>query len=304
MSAAPWWERWPGRLEYELDALRDAGAVVEQDPEARRSGVVRLHVKWPLADRLVKLVVTFPDLYPYFRFEAEAPEENLPYHQHAHGKNLCLIGRETSKWEPDDTVAGLLGTQLPRVLMAADSRDEETVADVEEHQPEPFSEYYPYATPAIVVVDGSWRVPEDEVSGYLVIGLLSPHPSPPEAAVRGVVLEVQDNTKRPIFKADPALREAHRQVSMMTRWVRVPEAIREFDPAQFFERVRKLDQGASLNPWHPVTGGRLQLWGVHFPEEVEWREQGGKGWLFVARVERDSARPPKNPFGLPKRKGR
>ena len=41
---------------------------------------------------IVPLEVTFPDLYPYFRFEIVAPTLSLDHHQNPFGKNLSVAG--------------------------------------------------------------------------------------------------------------------------------------------------------------------------------------------------------------------
>src|SRR6266436_7634143 len=89
----PWWERWPGRLEYEKSALEEAGIHYELDAPAFESGKVILHLKVPLNEDLVRIDAHFPDVYPYTRFELVAPDLDLPHHQNPIAKNLCLIGR-------------------------------------------------------------------------------------------------------------------------------------------------------------------------------------------------------------------
>jgi hypothetical protein len=155
MSQAKWWVRWPGRLKWELQQLKKAGIVYDHDREALRAGVVRLYLTLTINGKPRRLSVTFPDSYPYFRFEIAAPDENLPYHQHPQSKYLCLLGRSTHYWNTDDTVARLLQEQLPKVFSTAESADREEVAGVEHHQAEPFSDYYTYAPSMLTVQSGN-----------------------------------------------------------------------------------------------------------------------------------------------------
>ena len=91
-----WWVHQPGRYEYELAQLDAAGIDYSIDEVARAEGILRLDLNIPSEEgQPLKLQATFPDLYPYFRFEIRAPEIDLPHHQNPFSKNLCLLGRST-----------------------------------------------------------------------------------------------------------------------------------------------------------------------------------------------------------------
>src|SRR5215203_2732352 len=105
MPVRPWWERWPGRLEAELVALSDAGIVCKRDEEAYGAGILVLHLEFPADAGKIALTATFPDLYPYFRFEVVAPELQLAHHQNPLSGGLCLLGREGGNWDPTCTLA-------------------------------------------------------------------------------------------------------------------------------------------------------------------------------------------------------
>lgn len=291
MKPYRWWERWPGRLEHELRLLDEAGIPYDRDDRAFAQGSVRLRVYPTVEGRRVNLDVVFPDLYPYFRFYVQAPDEDLPLHQHAQSKNLCLLGRRSDEWDTTDTVAGLLRDQLPRLFEAARSDDAAAVAGVEQAQAEPYGDYYPYV-PAMLMVQGDWAIPPDVRSGFLSIGTLAQQPDDPKGPplVRGVVLEVQDNARHPLARVDRPLRDAYAATTRTARWVRAKDPIAEFDPERFFQRVRGSDPGARNNPVHPFMGARLQIWGVLFPEQVGHRRMG-EGWVFVCRLELEGKGP-------------
>src|SRR6185437_13038694 len=108
-----WWQRHPARLDYELQALREAGFSITRDEESIADGVMRLTLLSQITGVPERLVVTFPDLYPYFRFEIEAPDiPVLTHHQHPFTKNLCLLGRSTLHWNTTDTVASIIQEQM------------------------------------------------------------------------------------------------------------------------------------------------------------------------------------------------
>src|SRR5215213_8372033 len=78
----PWWERWPGLLERELRTLAEAGIIYEVDEEARARGFIRLRLTVVVGGEELSLVATYPDLFPYVRFDVRAPDLDLPRHQH------------------------------------------------------------------------------------------------------------------------------------------------------------------------------------------------------------------------------
>jgi hypothetical protein len=183
----PWWERHPGRLEHELGELDRLGMAYTSDATARAAGLLRLTVTVPLREAgAVEVVATFPDLYPYFRPEVKAPALDLAHHQHPFAKNLCLLGRSTANWTTADTLAGILHSQLGTTIRdgAADpppgpARD----ALDEEHQGEPYSDYYSYAAGVMLLVDGGWSIDPADLYGDLVLrvnGSLPPPTNPPQ----------------------------------------------------------------------------------------------------------------------------
>ncbi len=278
-----WWERHPERLEYELRALGEHGIEYERDEHAFRAGILRVRLRATVNGDKHRLVATFPDLYPYFRFEVAAPDGQLPHHQHPVSKFLCLMGRPTHNWETDDTLAKLVSQQVPRVLRAARTSDGAGVLEIEHRQAEPFSDYYPYA-PSMFLVQGEWAIPKDESSGFLEIGLVPEHRD--STWLFGAVLEVRSNNHRCLAKADKRLRAIYCGPSLTVRWVRADAPISVFHQEAFFNHVRQLDFGRTRNQIHNRNSRGLQIWGVLFPDETEWRSRDQKGWVFVCRFER------------------
>ena len=152
----PWWIRFPGRLQYELDSLEGSGirATVRDDLQER--GVIALRLWLPEGVWFSRsLDAVFPDTYPYTRPEVYASTESLPKHQHPIEKNLCLIGRATENWVPSQTLASLLDTQLPLLRRAIEGT---ASPEDEEQQGEPVTAFFKYNTGSIVLVDSSWRI--------------------------------------------------------------------------------------------------------------------------------------------------
>lgn len=289
----PWWERIPERLDYELQALDDAGIPYERDEDAFAAGVARLFIHPEIDCERLDLTITFPDLYPFFRFSVDSKRQlGLSHHQAPFGDGaLCLIGRETGEWNTTDTVAGLIQEQLPRVLAAGRSEDRDFVDGIEQHQAEPLSDWYPYA-PAMLQIDSTWRIPEGTRYGQFT-ARLSPVKMTGEGhpLVRGVVTELRGENNEAIAAADPQLAQAAAaDEEVIGRWSWAPEGIATDDAEAFYHAAADFDLGAKEPPsWprKPVRDGnverQLHIRGVAFPEEHAHRDASGQGWVFVVR---------------------
>src|SRR5262249_10391097 len=68
------------------------------------------------------------------------------------------------------------------------------------------------------------------------------------------------------------------------RWVRMSKPLRESDPAKFLDQL--INENPELrSPWYrQLEGGRIDVIGVLFPEEVQWRESAD-GWVFLVRTQ-------------------
>lgn len=287
MSLEPWWKQYPERLAYELAALEEAGIRYERDEAAFPQGTLRLR----LDTGGLLLYATFPDLYPYTRFEAEAPELSLPHHQHPFSKTLCLIGRGSANWSVDDTLAAFLRERLPLVLEAGTSSSkEEGASELEEHQAEPFSDYYNYLPDSVVLVDGSWSFPGE--SGRLELGLMGSGP-----IVRGAVLRALDMQGHE-FAMAPENWKKLTSNAIRARWFRVGDPIEKEDAEAFLNELGKIHPQAKAPHWQKCgQGWKVDVVGVIFPEEVGWREVGD-GWLFVIRARKEKSKSPKNEHGF------
>lgn len=289
--ASAWFTKWPGRLEQELQALDGAGirySVTEGPPDG---GILELQLDLTVGGEDLHLVARYPDAFPYTRPVVFAPDLELSRHQHPFDRNLCLLGRSTANWTSDRTLAWLLVEQLPKALAAA--RDPlGTAADEEERQGEPISDYYLYQPGAALAIDSRWLVGEAE-GGQLkvLVDRSAPRPVPHTPIIRGVVAEVRATGAGSLHRADPGLlRLVQDGVEVTGRWARVdappPQAIhlgagwRE----AFVQELRAIDPRLAA-PQHEQFGNGdwIDIVGLVFREEQEWREYG-EGWLFFVRV--------------------
>lgn len=283
MLTRPWWERHPGRLEHEFQALRDASIPYEQDEAAFAKGRLVLRLRPTLRDgETITLEARFPAMYPYERFEVYAPGLDLPYHQNPFQKNLCLIGQATENWRVGDTLTRFIREQLPKLLEAVRAAGRVDADQLEEHQGEPFSAYYPYQDGAMLLVDGGWQFDPSVKTGQLRIGL--PEGTMAGGPLRGAVLEVRDQAGRVLARADSGLaRLFPKQVT--GRWVRAPQPIRQGHPSPFVAEAASLDARLRQPMPQPLGPASVDILGVIFPEEHGWRpERLSDGWVFLVHT--------------------
>ncbi len=279
MSIPPWWDRFPGLREAETAALDAAGLDYQVDEDAERRGTLRIHLRVPVNGETTRLVASYPDLFPYFRFEIQAPDLDLGRHQNPFSRALCMIGRGTANWEVDDTLASFIVDRLDTVIDAAADPGSAATAEAEERQGEPFSDYFSYQEAAVILVDGHWDLTGHE-GGSLMLGV-PPTPIAPHV-LRGAVLSVQDADGHEIAAADPRLAR-HFETPCAGRWVRLDAPPEQNNPEAAIEAFAEADPSLSAPSWEHLYDTRFDVVGAVFPEEVQWRAQS-YSWLFVVRV--------------------
>lgn len=277
----PWFERDPELLMREIEALTAAGAVVEIDEGARAAGVLRLIIGYPSPDGPVALVAIYPDFYPFFKPEVRAPDLRLKRHQNPTGHNLCLVGRRTSKWYAEDTLADVLSLQLPRLLDYARTGDIDPLIAVEEPQGEPASEYYnSESVPnSFLLFDGQWSIPSTVTEGTFTARcrVLPRDGAQPALLVQGQVVHIaaSDGTKLASWEGKEV---DNFPETLRGRWLRLENPI-----LGDINRVRDelgerwtwlMDEGRWPPQRHAALGALL------FPEEVRHREFAD-GWAVL-----------------------
>jgi molybdopterin/thiamine biosynthesis adenylyltransferase len=283
----PWWRVFRGRLRRELRELKRAGIAYKVDRAAFSSGGLKLELEFNYEGSKYRLVAQYPDTFPYFRVDVEAPDLSLPLHQNPFSKSLCLLGRRTENWRPSDTLAELICDQLPRVLTAAVAADRSSTAAFEEDQGEPATTFYSYLGRSAVLVDSSWTVPWACRGGWLYLGLRTFR----SQFVRGAVLQVCDANRTPFAVADSSIERLYGKKAVWIRWTR-----HEFIPcdtaAELFDRVAENDPRVRQFCWHRSKETAVDITGVLMQEEVA-RDRGADAWVFVLR----------EASGSPKRRG-
>lgn len=299
MSTSPWWQRHPGLLEFEIEQLEQAGYRVTPDADIRRDERrIQLRLQGEVEGVDLDLLATYPDLYPDFRPEVVAPSLALTRHQHPFAKHLCLLASSTSHWRADDTLAGLLQTQLPSILAASRTPEAARTEELEEHQGEPFTHYYTYDGNSAILIDGAWELPHDVEGGEFTFAYnpeavaIAPDGSR-SPVVRAVVTAIFDGRGRPLVESDPRLAKRYPGRGR-GRWIRLPEPPHLDDADAMLGQLRARDSALARAGGEPAkittrssgrgrTSWAIDVLLVTFPEETSWRTTGS-GWLGIAHA--------------------
>jgi hypothetical protein len=274
-----------------MKALEDAGLRYEIDEAEKSRGTLCATVWYPhpSTKRDIRLDITYPDAYPYFRPEVVARGETFGRHQDPIGKNLCLLERGSESWRVDDTLAGMLIEQMPKLLAtAAANVVTPELAIQEDRQAEPFSEYY-LSDPGAILIDTKWRLPSGVDSGFFQIGFVQIANVQKDCAniplIRGAVLRILDEQKSEVIVAPEAWQTLYANNRFFGRWIKLHEPIRTEDYNEFARQVRRLDSQSATNGHFDIKTLRMRIWATLFPEQHGYRETGGLGWVFVVTYE-------------------
>lgn len=282
---APWWERFPGRLEAEQEAFQARDLDFERDgAQFRDAGRVLLRGSIVHEGRTVELEVLYPDLYPYLRPEVFAPGLSLPRHQNPADYNLCLLDRDTRAWSPVRTAAWLVAERVPLLLSLIEG-DPEAMHAAEVPQGEPASTYFPTPAGIVVCVPAEALGLDHELrrgSGRLCFGAEAPPRIGVRALLGELVVRSQNRKTKVVARADDAPARRFSGDHKQMRWVRLDAAPQEFTAEGVFAAAEEAQTGFGRPPWQPVADGEIAVTGVVFPEEVRQGEYED-AWLFAVR---------------------
>lgn len=274
--AQPWWVRYAGRLDWELEKLIALGLRFSIDDDARRGGILRITVDVPKAitgTDFVSLVVTFPSLYPQFRPRVTAPSlAPLPHHHDPFGDDLCLVARGSTNWSEQDSLAWLISEQLPRVLEAPEKADP--------GQAEPYSAYFTYAQNAVVLVESD-RLPSREAEQGTLKLSMPPHGVGKSAPWMGALTEfgwADDNVEASKYLANVG------DVVVGGAWIRLGSPPDTDDPESLWLSASALLADGLPAATRTAAGHYFQALVVLFPEEQSF-DQKGDGVIVLLRDE-------------------
>ncbi len=279
----PWWQKIDGLLEYELKQLDEAGITYQLDENAKKRGIIVLrNIRVTLPDgRVINgIKAVFPDLYPFFRFELFSDSLRLGHHQNPLNGALCLINRGTRNWRTEDTLAGLIRSQLHNVIKLGESHSKEEVADNEVHQAEPIASFIPYDPGHGIFIDSSWiaAAPDEIRDGIIEVGLERTQPF-----YRGAVLSLSDNKGNVIGTAPDYLINRYK-IKMRCRWIRDNHFSVHQKSGAMLARVRAQSMDLTAPKFQQFNDVCLEITGVNFKDEYDWREKNWSGWVFILRV--------------------
>ncbi|RUU11538.1 hypothetical protein EOD23_10200 [Mesorhizobium sp. USDA-HM6] len=284
-----WEKRYPGRLKYELDALRAAGITPEIDEPALAGGRLSLTFDWPLDNATtLRLQAVFPDAYPHFRpqvFLLAGLDPPPARHRSPMEGNLCLLGRDTRQWTPGWSLCTLLEKQLADSLRGVGEEDQ---------QGEP-AEYWwnnlGRDSGSYCLIDSDWTL-GDASQGTLQLRYIQdqtvkvetengPSRSP---AIRAYVEEVRADDGQVLHQwAGPLpadLADADNRLEVP--WARSKETI--LPEPQLDAQLKKLRQEYSwlerARPRNYGSGLKFDLRALVYPSELAFGETG-LGWCFI-----------------------
>jgi len=276
-----WYEEYPERLEFELQALKNVGYSFEEDIEKRAAGQLVLYVTYPISGVDHRLTVVFPPNYPYFAFQVFASTLQLARHQDPFSKLLCFVARIDSEWNASqDSVAKYLLEQLPEVLKANEGKS----AVLEARDGAPITGYMEDSFfPGALVVTAEWNLPLDKVRGKMLIGI-EPG-SNPNALLRGAINEVHDLNGNLLGEADAAIKKRHPS-NIKARWVRLSGTPKSNKPLDVLAEA--------VSVWPQLTqldfSGGPDIIGVVFQDEARYKELHDI-WVFIVRFRERSIVP-------------
>lgn len=119
----PWERKFPGRFDWEIRALESKATRLAK---VVKRGVLKVDFDWPLGEGRVNLRAIYPTAFPYLRPHVlllSNPADWPNRHVAPTDGNVCLLGRDTAQWRPNDTLADLLQSQLESALLGTGAED-------------------------------------------------------------------------------------------------------------------------------------------------------------------------------------
>lgn len=271
-----WWQRYPDRLKNEVERLKARGFTTAFDPAAFNGKVVEISGTLVLAGHEYPLRIIFPDLYPYFRPQVYSTALSVPHHQNPFDANLCLLGRNSDNWHPDNYVGDILVEQLPK-LLASEAAFTGGGHPEEELQAEPWTEYLAPVfdfriawNSDITVPAGSHGQveltykPQEEVFRAFVSGVTQSGGNKLFTEQVALVPDAKTKMSVPYVRLNTVPPVDHQQLVPL-----IEDALGQYNPAGNVRRLTTRTQGA--------------LMALFFPEETAHRIDG-MGLVFVLFV--------------------
>lgn len=291
-----WYQDYPDLFRDEREGLEALG--FELDAAEHEAGRVVFHGSVERKGSEVKLVIHYPDSFPYLRPEVFAPDLRLPRHQNPLRGNLCLLDRSTREWDVDGSGAWLIAKRVPALLDLVEGGDQEAMRRAEAPQGEPASRYFPAQSGTVVFVpEAMLYLPKDVRAG--TIRLAVGRGEGPTVQLRACLTKVEaDPAKRGkgtveptvLAVADEPLRNRFGRTALHGSWVRLatwPLGDGSDGSPDALWHAARATPGYREPQWQNVQGGKVQVLGILAAEEVQ-QGQFEDAWLFAVRLRRDN----------------
>ncbi len=278
---------YPAIEEEEIGALRSAGLHPEIDEAEKKRGKLKVNIRVSIFGKERVGSVLYPDLYPYLRPTVIVPGLGEDLRHYSPGGELCLLARGTDHWQPNDTAAGLITKQLGKWERVATRKYEDERLQGEDHQAEPWTEFYRGARQQIMF-DSSWVFPDSTNRGLLHLSVAGDYKHIQKGRpFVGWLLVAFDNGNVPIdgVSINPMIHQwikSQEYKRVQCPWFRLPSLP---SSEAFVESIRAMS--ADLFSWLQleIKKKKHALFAVCVPEE---NPRGGirDGWLFyyVAQI--------------------
>lgn len=267
-----WWDVWPGRLEFELQALDQVGIKRRLDPDALAKGIVRIELELDHDGKTYHLVAIFPESYPFFRPEVLARDLSLTKHQNPFSGGLCLLDRGTYHWDTDFTLAMLIRDQFPQVYAAAMGKKTSNVEEAE--QGEPITAFYEF-TNDWMILNSLGPVPPELAHGTFEVKFSRTRPNHP--------LGWLSRINAPGFTGLENVPPPQFSLLLRGEWLRLSQAPPEEKASAIEGFLRQQQLLPDKIEFHRLGDVRVNIIGLLFDEELQI-DVRGNAWLFLVRV--------------------
>ncbi len=274
---ATWPDRFPGRLEYEVEDFADRDLEFTLDESLLgRGGPVVMRGALEHKGKRIALEVVYPDSFPFLRPEVYARELRLGRHQNPYEGNLCLLDRSTRAWDADWTAARLVAERV-RYLLDLLEEGGEALRAAEAAQGEPASAFFPTLRGAAVFVPAAMLgLPHDAGTGRARLAFSSQEP--PQIVIRALLADVhtrvrkgkrRNGKRRNLGSADATLRRRFSDGrTLEIAWTRLDALPESNAPADLLAAARAPGSGVGMTGWQRVDDGEVSITGCIFQEEV------------------------------------
>jgi ubiquitin-protein ligase len=278
----PWWKEIAGRLDFEVEALREICSEVAIYKQDEDSGQLGINVVFEFNGAPYPLRVEFPAFYPFTRPMVYAEASLFRWHQNPYGKNLCLLGRTAENWSPTYTLAQHLSEQMPKLIESNGTQDHNKAADLEELQAEPFTVFLQYQINSSMLVLQNLSPTERSKGTFLAACL------PFDGTFRGAISCLRDDqSKQLIGISDSVTAAMHFTKMIHGKWYRMGAKPLTASAQDFLRQLEASHPGVRARNWTTHRDRKFEVIGVLLPEEEGWRT-AGESILFLIVQEHKS----------------